>query len=142
MARLSQARPCELIDLRQGPREHTCSGSWVYAGLNAGGHEIYRCDSGRHDAIGPHVNAAHECEPQCSHRFRAGESVTVAHSPLTGTITGLRLAGSLPMYLVTLDGHVAGTGAWYGASELEKELARGDPSYCLAGSAGISHVSA
>jgi hypothetical protein len=54
-----------LIDMRSGPQDHACSGTWEYLGLNAGGHEIYSCDRG-HLGIGPHVNAAHECAAGCT----------------------------------------------------------------------------
>ena len=54
-----------VLDMRHGPVDHACSGSWDYVGLNAGGHEIYRCDSGRHIAIGPHVAADHTCTEAC-----------------------------------------------------------------------------
>src|SRR5579862_301114 len=42
-----------VIDMRQGPKDHPCRGTWHYNGLNRGGHETYVCDSLAHTAIWP-----------------------------------------------------------------------------------------
>jgi len=57
--------PAGLIDMRNGPQDHACAGSWHYMGLNAGGHELYNCDSGRHYGLAAHVSATHVCGPEC-----------------------------------------------------------------------------
>lgn len=54
-----------ILDARAGSVPHPCAGVWHYAGLNAGGHEVFTCDGADHVLIGPHVNAGHECGPQC-----------------------------------------------------------------------------
>jgi hypothetical protein len=54
-----------ILDGRTGAVDHSCAGVWHYAGLNAGGHELYRCDAGQHALIFPHVAADHECAPEC-----------------------------------------------------------------------------
>lgn len=56
----------EILDARQGAVDHACRGCWQYAGLNKGGHEVYRCDSGKHVIIAAHVAADHRCGPDCA----------------------------------------------------------------------------
>ncbi len=56
-----------LLDARHASQPHHCAGMWTFTGANAGGHEIYRCDLGRHVIIAAHANrSAHECRPQCA----------------------------------------------------------------------------
>ena len=55
-----------VIDLRNGPQDHACRGSWHYLGRNRGGHNIYQCDASQ-----PHRSIeylpAHACRMEdCS----------------------------------------------------------------------------
>jgi hypothetical protein len=54
-----------VIDARFRWQRHECRGMWHYAGLNGGGHEIYRCDRG-HVFIASHVAEDHLCAPCCA----------------------------------------------------------------------------
>lgn len=58
----------EILDARQSAQPHPCAGMWQYRGVNAGGHELYLCDIGRHGLIAPHVAADHLCGPECERR--------------------------------------------------------------------------
>jgi hypothetical protein len=58
-----------VLDARAGAVDHPCSGMWEFRGLNAGGHEVFACDSGEHSLIGPHYGAGHECAAGCDHAF-------------------------------------------------------------------------
>lgn len=53
----------ELLDMRFGPVDHACRGCWQHRGRNRGGHNVYRCDSGRHVLIDAHTVASHICNP-------------------------------------------------------------------------------
>lgn len=57
-----------ILDARRGPVDHSCSRCWQYRGLNAGGHELYLCDSGRHALVAAHVSADHLCSERCERR--------------------------------------------------------------------------
>lgn len=61
----------DVIDARHGSEStHTCTGTWDYAGQNAQGHNIYRCEGGRnttgpHYLIEKHDDGAHSCTAAC-----------------------------------------------------------------------------
>jgi len=59
---VSAATTVPVIDRTHGQDvDHACSGSWLHAGRNAAGHDVYACDSGRHLLIDRHRSADHQC---------------------------------------------------------------------------------
>jgi hypothetical protein len=56
------AGSCEVIDNTRGLGfTHACIGSWNLLGRNAAGHDVFVCDYGRHVAVQPSRDDAHQC---------------------------------------------------------------------------------
>ncbi len=57
----------DILDGRHATRDHPCDGTWGYAGVNRGGHELYDCDAGhRLIAAWPAAGDGHRCHSACA----------------------------------------------------------------------------
>lgn len=64
----SANEPWEATELH--PATSPCGMPWMYEGLNAGGHQVFRCPKGDHKLITSRVSDRHAgCTPQCEEPF-------------------------------------------------------------------------